>query len=224
MHPTNYRRLATCCFPGLLWACLTSPGAAASPVESLDQALQQRMTACLGRLGSLERLMIERVESAEHRLGGQLQNRPELERQERMTLHKVQEAKALYGDPPSRPEHRLYIQGLQNEIVNLRRVLGTIREDERAVTVVRPYLSATLVRLQGNAERLDDFADAVQACVSWARDPAACHAQTVQPLRKPLGDALAASYQLLYDAWPALRNQQVRYPSSWENDCVVPTS
>ncbi|WP_460419048.1 hypothetical protein [Pseudomonas sp. microsymbiont 2] len=221
MHHTHYRRLATCCFPGLIWAFLISPGASAGATESSDQALQQRMTLCQSRLDGLERLMIERIESAEHRLGGQLQSRPELERQARMAQRKLQEARALYGDPPSRPEHRLYIQGLQSEIVNLRRVLGIIEDDERTVTVVRPYLRATLERRQDNAQRLDDFDYAVQECGSWPRDIGQCHAQNVQPLRKPLNGALSASHRLLYDAWPALRNQQVRYPSSWENDCVL---
>ncbi|WP_194788760.1 hypothetical protein [Pseudomonas sp. UFMG81] len=207
---------------GLAWACLASANAqgAADSSSASDQALQQRMNLCQSRLEGFEQRMIDRIAQVESDFGDELRRRPQLEQMEREALRVLEDAKARYGYPPTRPEHRLYFQGLEQEHSNIQRSLAIARHAERGIAIIKPFLSTARARKQANFTLLDDFGYALEDCASRPGEQAECHAQALQPLRKPLRDALDASQRLLYDAWPPLRAEDVRYPSDWENDCA----
>lgn len=206
----------------LVWSGLASTSALAGavPLTSSDHALQQRLSLCQGRLGSFEQRLIERIAWVESAFGDELRRRPQLEQLAREAQRELADAKARYGYPPTTPEHRLYFQGLENAHSTLQRSLAIARRAEQGIETIKPFLSTARTRKQTNFILLDDFEYALEACAHRPGDQATCHAQALQPLRKPLRDALGASHRLLYDAWPPLRAEDVRYPSDWENDCV----
>lgn len=222
MNSTKHPFPVSRALPLLLWAGLASTSALAGavPLTSSEHALQQRMSLCQDRLGSLEQLLIERIAWVERAFGDELRRRPQLEQLAREALRELEDAKARYGYPPTRPEHRLYFQGLENAHSTVQGSLAIARRAEQGIEIIKPFLSTTRTRKQANFILLDDFDYALEACAHRTGDQATCHAQALQPLRKPLRDALGASHRLLYDAWPPLRAEDVRYPSDWENDCI----
>ncbi|CAK15292.1 hypothetical protein [Pseudomonas entomophila] len=217
------RPLSTC-FVGLTWAfaVIACVAAEPGPLDPQDQALQARMAVCQGRINQFEQLMIDHIEGTELRFGDQLRRRPELEQLIRVAQAELDQERAYYDDLPYRPEHQLYLRGLESNIDNLRRSLAVALEAERRIETIKPFLAQARTRGQGNRTLLDDFDFALQDCATGAVEQADCQAQTLQPLRKPLADALNASFYLLYEAVPPLGFENVRYPSAWEDDCRSP--
>ena len=212
------------CFIGLALASAAIACVAAEPVpfDPQDQALQARMTLCQGRINQFEQLMIDNIEGTELQFGDQLRRRPELEQMIRVAQAELDKERAYYADLPYRPEHQLYLRGLESNIDNLRRSLAVALEAERRIETIKPFLAEARTRGQGNRTLLDDFEFALQDCATGAVEQAGCQAQTLPPLRKPLADALNASFHLLYDAVPPLGAVSVRYPTAWEDDCRSP--
>ncbi|QXI36457.1 hypothetical protein [Pseudomonas xantholysinigenes] len=196
---------------GVICAGAVVADTSATPTD----ALLARMTLCQSRMASVEQLMIERLEDIERRFGAELRRKNDLQQMLEQARQKLLEALALYGNPPGRPEHRLYLLGLESEVDNLQRSLAVARRAEQSIALIKPWQSATRVRWQGNVAVLDDVLFAIEECAEQPQ----CHAQQVEPLLKPLAAALQASRQLLFDAWPPLRGEDVRYPSQWEDDC-----
>ncbi|TFF38616.1 hypothetical protein [Pseudomonas sp. RIT623] len=167
--------------------------------------------------------MIEFLEDIEQRFGAELRRKAQLQHLERDMLEKIKAAKALYGNPPNRPEHRLYIQGLESEHSQIQRSLRAALDAEKRVAAVKPWQSLARVRSHGNGTVLDDWGFAVQQCARQPSNQARCRVQEVQPLQQQLSRALSESYQLLYDAEPPLRRVAFQFSSSWPNDCTAVT-
>ncbi|QVM93702.1 hypothetical protein JYG34_12060 [Pseudomonas entomophila] len=224
MNRTTFPRPLSTCLLGL--ACIATACAAAEPgpIDPQDQVLRERVSMCQGRLTSFEQLMIAQIEGTELQFGDQLRRRPELEQLLREAQARLEEAKALYASLPQRPEHQQYLRGLESEIDNLRRTVAVARVAERKIEAIKPFLTQARTRNQDNRLLLDDFDFALQDCAHETEHQAACQAQALMPLRKPLANALTSSFRLLYDAVPPLGAVSVRYPTAWEDDCKSPAT
>lgn len=220
--PSHFRRFSLAVCAACLGAGIANAAAAADSSVK-DAALQAQAERCKSRLKSLEQKMIERLNTVEQVFGERMRQRPELELMRAQAKHKLDAERERYAQLPWRREHDLGLRALSNEISTLDRAIAIARDAERTISEIRPFLSQARERGHLLGEQLDEFAFRRQQCAGQTFATAECHARELAPAYPPLHRALQAARGVLEQGWSPLNNREVRYPSTWENDCDIPS-
>nr|WP_314873467.1 hypothetical protein [uncultured Pseudomonas sp.] len=203
---------------GLLLALAASLCANAAHA-SLEPQLEARMAVCTGHLRSLEQLMVDRIEHIENSVGAQIRRLPELEAARMRLERQLQQERQRYQSLPWRPEHDLALRGIESEIDGIQGTISIGRHAERENSEVKALLASARESSHSISTDLDDFLFAGEACAANKVDPIKCQTETLAALNPPAQANLIAARRLLENAWSPLRNQGVRFPTSWEVDC-----
>ncbi|HGM5582664.1 TPA: hypothetical protein ACKP22_004385 [Pseudomonas putida] len=207
--------------PGLAVALLCTGLASAQPADPHAESLQLERHAaqCAPRLESLERLLIDKIHSLEPSMGERLRQIPETERRIARLRHQLDQERQDYEKLPWRPEHRIRLDALENEIWRNQSAISSTRLDERNLTVMKPALTRTRQQQSALFQQLDAFTAARNDCARPQHDPQ-CYAEEVVPLHPLLKSALDDTHALLETLWSPLSDVAF-YSMAWIDDCAA---
>lgn len=186
---------------------------------SLEPVLEARMTVCTAHLQSVEELMISRIQHIENSVGGELRRLPELEAARGRLQRQLQQERQRYQSLPWRPEHDQALRGISNEIAAVQYCIAIGRSAEPQIAAVKSLLASSRETRQSITHDVDDFLFAGDECAANTANPRKCQADALALLEPPAQANLIAARRLLEKAWSPLRDQGVRFPTSWEVDC-----
>lgn len=207
--------------PGLAVALLYTGLASAQPADPQTEALQleSRAAQCAPHLESLERLLVDRINGLEPAMGERLRQIPEIERRIARLRQQLDQERQDYEKLPWRPEHRIRLEALENEIWSNQSAIRSTQLDERNLTVMKPALSSTRQQQSALILQLDAFVAARHDCEHPQHSPQ-CYAEEVAPLHPLLKSALDDTHALLETLWSPLSNV-VFYSMAWIDDCAA---
>lgn len=207
--------------PGLAVALLYTGLTSAQPADPQTETLQleRRAAQCVPHLESLERLLIDSIHRLEPTMGERLRQIPEIERRIARLRQQLDQELQDYEKLPWRPEHRIRLQALENEIWTNQSAIRSTQFDERNLTVMKPALSSTRLQQSAVLQQLDAFTAARHDCESPQHSPQ-CYAEEVVPLHPLLQSALDDTHALLKTLWSQLSNIAF-YSMTWIDDCAA---
>ena len=207
--------------PGLAVALLYTGLASAQPADPQAETLQleRRAEQCAPHLESLERLLIDKIHGLEPTMGERLRQIPEIERRIAHLHQQLDQERQDYEKVSWRPEHRIRLEALENEIWNNQSAIRSTRLDERNLTVMKPALSSTRQQQSALLQQLDAFTAARHDCEHPQRGPQ-CYAEEVLPLHPLLKSALDDTHALLGTLWSPLSDVAF-YSMAWIDDCAA---
>ncbi|MGG5291794.1 hypothetical protein [Pseudomonas shirazensis] len=186
---------------------------------SLEPVLEERMTVCTGHLQSVEQQMVGRIQHIENSVGSEIRRLPELEAARGRLERQLQQERQRYQSLPWRPEHDQALRGISNEIAAIQYSIAIGRSAERQIAAVKSLLASSRETRQSITHDLDEFLFAGDDCAANPARLRKCQADALALLKPPAQANLIAGRRLLEKAWSPLRDQGVRFPTSWEVDC-----